>query len=81
MDDRTVDTASDIPCIAENFVRVHPALDESEIRQIPPGAFNLNSADGSPLKIVCVVLIGYFRFHLTLGDITLPIEAVLFPSL
>ena len=76
VDDITADTASDIPCIAENFVRVHPTLGESEIRQISPGEINLNSADGSPHKIV-----GYIRFHLTLGDITFPVEPVVLPSL
>ena len=43
---------------------------------MPPGAINLSSADGSPLKIL-----GYVRFQLTLGDITLPVEALVLPSL
>ena len=79
VDDITVETASDIPCIAEKFVRAHPTLDEYEIRQIPPGATNLNSAaDGFPLKIV-----GYIRVLLMLLIIyfTFPVEAVVLPSL
>ena len=43
---------------------------------MPTEAVNLSSADGSPLKIL-----GYVRFELTLGDITLPVEAIVSPSL
>ena len=45
-----------------------------EIRQVPAVAINLNSADGPPLKIV-----GCIRFHLALGDITLPVEVLVLP--
>ena len=41
-----------------------------------PGAINLSSADGSPLENL-----GYVRFQLTLGDITLAVEALVLPSL
>ena len=43
---------------------------------VPPGAINLSGADGSPLKIL-----GYARFQLILEDITLPVEALVLPSL
>ena len=72
----TIDTATDVPCISVHFVQTHPTMKDTEIFAVPPGAINLSSADGSPLKIL-----GYVRFQLTLGDITLPVEALVLPSL
>ena len=46
------------------------------VRQVPAGAIQLNSADGSALEIL-----GYIRFNLTLGEITLPVEALVLPNL
>ena len=43
---------------------------------MPLGAINLISANCSPLENL-----GYVRFQLTLGDITLPVEAHVLPSL
>ena len=61
--DITIDTASDVPCVAELFVRQHPTLKGSEMLAVPPNAINLRSADGSQLEILA-----YIRFMLTLGD-------------
>ena len=74
--DVTIDTATDVPCISVHFVQTHPTMKDTEIFAVPPGAINLSSADGSPLQIL-----GYVRFRLTLGDITLPVEALVLPSL
>lgn len=57
-------------------MRQHKTLKNTEILPVPPGAINLRSADGSPLKLK-----GYARFELTLGEITLPVEALVLPSL
>ena len=43
---------------------------------VPPNAINFRSADGSQLEIL-----RYIRFMLTLGDITLPVEALVLPNL
>ena len=73
----TIDTATDVPCISVHFVQTHLTMKDTQILGVPPGAINLSSADGSPLKIL-----GYVRFQLTLlGDITLPVEALVLPSL
>lgn len=74
--DVTIDTASDVPCISIQYVQNHPTLKTTEMFGVPQGAINLSSADGSPLKIL-----GYVRFQLTLGDITLPVDALVLPSL
>ena len=66
-----MDTATDVPCISVNFVQTHPTKKDTENFVVPAGATNLRSADGSPLKSL-----GYFRFELTLGVITLPVEAL-----
>ena len=63
--DITVDTAGDVPCVAELFVRQHPTLKGTEMLAVPPNAINLRSADGSQLENL-----GYIRFMLTLGDTT-----------
>ena len=72
----TIDTATDVPCISVHFVKTHPALKDTHIFAVPPGAINLSSADKSPLKIL-----GYVRFQIKLGDITLPVAALVLPSL
>ena len=46
------------------------------MKPVPAGAIQLNSADGSALEIL-----GYIRFNLTLGEITLPVEAFVLPNL
>ena len=51
-------------------------MKDTRIFAVPPGAINLSSADGSPLKSL-----GYVRLQLTLGDITLPVEALVLPYL
>ena len=71
----TIDTATDVPCISVNFVQTHPTMKDSQFFAVPPGAINLSSADGSPLK-----LLRYVRFHLTEGEITLPVETFVLPS-
>ena len=76
VDHITIDTACDIPCISAAFMRRHDTLKDADILPVPPGVINLRSADNSPLKIK-----GYTRFKLTLGDITLPVEALVLPSL
>lgn len=47
-----------------------------DFTRAPGGNQSLRSADGPPLKLK-----GYARFDLTLGDITLPVEALVLPSL
>ena len=76
VDHITIDTACDIPCISHAFIRRHNTLKDAEISPVPPGAINLRSADGSALKIK-----GYIRFELTLGELTLPVEALVLPTL
>ena len=49
-------------------------MKDLRIFAVPLGAIDLSSADGSPLKIL-----GYVRLQLTLGDITLPVEALILP--
>ena len=72
----SLDAATDVPCISVNFVQIHPTMKDTEIFAVPTGAINLSSADGSHLKNL-----GYVRFELSLGDITLPVEAFVLPSL
>ena len=69
--DLTIDTAADVPCISASFIKSHPILQHLPLKPVPAGAIQLNSADGSALEIL-----GYIRFNLTLGDITLPVEAL-----
>ena len=47
--DITIDTASDVPCIAAFFLRQHPTLKNTKMSAVPPNAINLRSADGSQL--------------------------------
>ena len=64
----------DVPCISVKFVQTNPALKDTGLLAAAPEAINLSSADDS-LRIL-----GYVRF-LTLGDITLPVKALVLPSL
>lgn len=57
-------------------MRRHPTLRNADIFPVPPGVINLRNADNSPLKSK-----GYTRFKLTLREITLPVEALVLPSL
>ena len=59
--DLTIDTAADVPCISASFIKSHPTLQHLPLKPVPPGAIQLNSADGSALEIL-----GYIRFNLTL---------------
>ena len=74
--DLTIDTAADVPCISASFIKSHPILQHLPLKPVPAGAIQLNSADGSALEIL-----GYIRFNLTLGEITLPVEALVLPNL
>ena len=67
------------------WISTHPSLlktsclvtqlltNQKDIRLVPAGVSNLSSANGSSLKR------GYIRFHLALGDITLPVEVLVLP--
>ena len=66
----TIDTATDVPCISVHFVQTHPTMKDTQNFAVPPQAINLSGADGSSLQNL-----GYVRFQLLLGDITLPVEA------
>ena len=72
----TIDTATDVTCISVHFVQTHSTMKDTQFFSVPPGAINLSSADGSPLYIS-----GYVRFQLVLGDTSLPVEALVLPSL
>ena len=72
----TIDSATDIPCIAQTFIRNHAKLRHNRGFPIPPGAISLRSADGTPLKIL-----RYIRFALELGNKSLPVEALVLPHL
>ena len=67
----TIDSATDIPCIAQTFIRNHAKLRHNRVFPIPPGAISLRSPDGTPLKIL-----RYIRFALKLGNKYLPVEAL-----
>ena len=72
----TIDSATDIPCIAKTFIDNHETLRHHRIFPIPPRAISLHSADGTPLKIL-----GCIRFTLKLGNKYLPVEALVLPHL
>lgn len=63
-----------LPVTSAEFLRQHPTLKNTEILAVPPNAINLRSVDESPVDIL-----GYVRFKLTFGDITLPVEALVLP--
>ena len=67
----TIDSATDIPCIAQTFIHNHAKLRHCHIFPIPPGAISLHSADGTPLKIL-----GCIHFTLKLGNKSLPVEVL-----
>ena len=58
----TIDSATDIPCIAQTFICNHAKLRHNCVFPIPPGAISLRRADETPLEIL-----GYIRFALELG--------------
>ena len=72
----TIDSATDIPCIAQIFIRNHAKLLYNRVIPLPPGAMSLCSADGTPLKIL-----GYIRLALKLDSKYLPVEALVLPHL
>ena len=69
--DITLDTATDVPCLAAAFVGSHPILRPSSIQPVPPNAISLRSAQGADMNVQ-----GYIQFTLTLGDTTLPVEGL-----
>ena len=72
----TIDSATDIPCVAKSFIDNHEKLRNKRIVSIPPSAISLHVADGTPLEIL-----GYIRFTLKLGNKSLPMEALVIPHL
>ena len=46
----TVDTASDVPCVAFSFVKRHPVLKVEPIHAIPPAVVTLKAANGSVME-------------------------------
>ena len=72
----TIDSATDMPCMAKTFIDNHEKLRNKRISYIPPGAISLHSADETPLEIL-----GCIRFTLKLGNKSLPLEAVVLPHL
>lgn len=50
--------------------------EKTKVSRIPHGEINFKSADGSPREIS-----GYIRFDLTLGRKTMPMEALILPTL
>ena len=71
-----IDSATDIPCIAQKLICNHAKLRYSRVLPIPPGALLLRSADGSPLK-----MLGCIRFANNLGNKSLPVEDLVLPHL
>ena len=72
-----IDSTTDIPSIALNFIRNHHAtLRNARVSPIPPCAISLHRVNGSPQKYL-----GYVRFVLTLGNKLLLIEALVIPHL
>ena len=72
----TIDSATDIPRVAQTFIRNHAKLRHNRVFPIPRGAISLRSADGKPLKILACI-----RFALKLGNKSLPVEALVLPHL
>ena len=72
----TIDSTTDIPCIAQNFIHNHAKLRYNRVFPISPDAISLRSADGTPLKIL-----GYIRFTLKLSNEYLLVEALVSPHL
>ena len=72
----TIDSATDIPCVAKSFIDNHEKLRNKRIVPIPPGAVLLHSIDGTPLEVL-----GYIRLALKLGNKSLIVEALVIPRL
>lgn len=72
----TIDTTTDIPYIAHQFVREHVTLRHAKIPPLPDATTHLRSADRSPLTMK-----GYIRFNPRLGDKRLPVEVRVLPNL
>ena len=66
----TVDTASDVPCVAFSFLKCHTVLKYEPIHDIPPAVLTLKAANASVMEIL-----GFIRVDLQLGDVTRPVEA------
>lgn len=61
--------------VLPQFLRQHPTLNK-KMSAVPPNAIKFGNRDGSPLEIL-----GYVRFMLAPGDITLPVEALVLSKL
>ena len=72
----TVDTASNVPCVAFSFVKRDPISKNEPIHAIPPAVLTLKAANRSVMEIL-----GFIRFDLQLGDVTRPVEALVTSSL
>ena len=72
----TIDSVTDIACVAKLFIDNHKKLRNKRIVSIPPGTISSHSADGTPLKVL-----GYTRFIVKFGDKYLPVEALALPHL
>ena len=55
----TIDTASDVSCIAFPFIERHPVLKNEPIHPIPHAAITLKAANGSLMEVK-----GFIRFDL-----------------
>ena len=71
----TIDSATDIPCIAQTFIHNRAKLRHSRIFPIPPSAISLHSADETLKSLGCI------RFTLKLGNKYFPVEALVLPHL
>ena len=72
----TIDSATDIPCIAKTFIDNDEKLRHHRISPILPNAILLHSADGTRLEIL-----GCIGFTLKLDNKSLPVEALVLPHL
>ena len=66
----TTDSATDMPCIAQNFIRNHARLRCNRVLLILSSAISLLSGDDLPVNFL-----GYKRFALKLNNKSLPVEA------
>ena len=72
----TVDTASDVSCVASTFLQAHSTLRNSCLKQVPPDCMSLRAANGSPIHVL-----GFVTLQITLGDVSRPVDALVIPSL
>lgn len=65
-----VDTASDLPCLMFGCVQRHPVFEDDPIIAVPSASVSLTPANRTLCRCV--------RFDLQLGDVTRPVEALVF---